>query len=59
MFGPIFGFLVVASIYVLVGIAVLWFLRALNNIAIGLREVAERLSTLEAAVRQGSARITT
>jgi hypothetical protein len=58
-----FGFLTlelpVLLFWVLVGMAILWFLRALNNLAVGLREVSERLASLEDAVRQLGARSTT
>jgi hypothetical protein len=59
MFGFITGFLPVLLVYVLLGMAVLWFLRALNNIAMALRAVSDRLVTLEDAVRQLGARSTT
>ena len=50
-----FGFLTMALpallFWVLVAMAVLWFLRALNNLADGLREVSERLASIEEAIR--------
>lgn len=59
MFGFIIGVLPLVLFWVLVGMAALWCLRALNNIAFALREVSERLVSLEAAVRQLGARSTT
>jgi hypothetical protein len=59
MFGFITGVLPLLLFWVLIGMAVLWCLRALNNIAFALRDVSERLVSLEAAVRQLGARSTT
>ena len=59
MFGFITGILPLLLFWVLVAMAVLWFLRALNNIAVGLREVSERLAAVEDAVLQLGARGTT
>jgi hypothetical protein len=50
------GFVPILLIWVLIGMAVLWFLCAMNNIAEGLHEISDRLVALEHAVRQTSPR---
>ncbi len=59
MFGFLTMGLPVLLFWVLVGMAILWFLRAMNNLAVGLRDVSERLASLEDAVRQLGGRGTT
>ena len=52
------GYAFVLIMYVLIAAAVLWFLRTLNNIGVGLREISARLLSIEDAIRHAAPRST-